>query len=195
MKDKTKIESLISKLVYSLESDGFYHIKTNKYLFKMQKEVIWPIGNKSIYKIKFFVSDYSTTEEYYYSLFMNLVDNNHNTLIYSKSRYDNERETIAWLSDCSVLAREILDVAYFITKVFGTYKNTGRMLRSEFYFGSFSYYLINKPIVTFNIEKEHISVMVNSLENYISYRKFIRLSDIISLDQEYIIQNLDEIFK
>lgn len=194
MKDKTKIESLISKLVYSLESDGFYHRKTNKYLFKMEKEVIWPIDNKSIYKIRFFVSDRSTTEEYYYSLFMNLVDNNNNTLIFSKSRYDNERDTTTWLSNCSVLAREILDVAYFITKVFGTYKNTGTMLRSEFSYGHLSY-SIGLLMASFKIEKKYILVKMNSFMNHLPDRKFIRLSDIISLDPEYIIQNLDEIFK
>ncbi len=191
MKSNTKIENLISSLVYSLESDGFYHIKTNKYLFKMQKEVIWPIGNKSIYKIKFFVSDYSTTEEYYYSLFMSLVDNNNNTLVFSKSHYDNEKDTIAWLSDCFILAREILDVAYFITKVFGTC-----MFRSRFVHGKMSYFKPgNSLFCSFDIVKECMLINMNSSKEYTSGRKSLRISDVINLDTEYIRENWDKIFK
>ena len=157
----------------------------------MQKEVIWPIGNKSIYKIKFFVSDYSTTEEYYYSLFVSLVDDNNNTLIFSKSHYDNEKYTMAWLSDCFILAREVLDVAYFIAKVFGT-----RILRSRFFYGKMSYFEPENPLFcSFYIEKECVLINMNSSKEYPSGRKSLRISDVINLDTEYIRENWDKIFK
>lgn len=197
MKSNTKTNNLISSLVYSLESDGFYHGKTNKYLFKMQKEVIWPIDNKSIYKIRLFVSNGEilfTSKKKKYSLFLNLVDDKNNTLIFSKSRYEFEKDAKLWISNAIVLSKEILDVALLITKLSGTYKNSGTIIRSEFSYGSLFYATVNRPSLAFKIEKKCVFVFVN-YGGFLNYeRKMLRLSDLINLDPEYISFNCYKMF-
>lgn len=195
----SEIDNLISTLIYSLESDGFYHRKTRKYLFKMQKEVIWPINNKSIYKIRLFVSKHKThsidgTKEMY-SLFLNLVDDKNNTLVFSKSRYESKKEIKIWISNALVLSKEIVDVALVITKLSGTYKDSDTILRSEFSYGNLFYGTINTPIrLTFKIEKKCIFVFVNYGGWSNQERKMLRLSDVLSLEPEYIKNNYHKMF-
>lgn len=191
---QSEIDNLISTLIYSLESDGFYHRKTKKYLFKMQKEVIWPINNKSIYKIRLFVSKHKThsidgTKEMY-SFFLNLVDDRNNTLIFSKSRYESKKEIKAWISNALVLSKEIIDVALVIIKLSGTYKDSGMILRSEFSYGILFYGAVNIPIrLAFKIEKKCVFVFVNYRRCSNKERKMLRLSDALSLEPEYIKNN------
>jgi hypothetical protein len=196
---QSEIDNLISTLIYSLESDGFYHRKTMKYLFKMQKEVIWPIDNKSIYKIRLFVSKYKTHSlggtKKSYSLFLNLVDDKNNTLIFSKSRHESKKEIKTWILNALVLSKEIIDVALFITKLSGTCKDSGMILRSEFPYGNLFYCTINTPIrLAFKIEKKCVFVFVNYGGWSNQERKMLRLSDVLSLEPEYIKNNYHKMF-
>lgn len=182
--------------INSLEEDGFCTKKSKGSYIRMEKNVIWPIDNESIYKIVVSLNKFRSfsLRGQRYDISIKLVNDNNETLIssYFLSSLISEPDSFLELDFNSrlLLIKEILDIVVFITKLFGTYKDRGRILRKSINSIGITYSLLESEIVAkFLLTEEGFLVSVYNKGN--EPNKTFKLSDAVGFNIEDIKQNYD----
>jgi hypothetical protein len=198
---KTNIPKQISKLIQSLEEIGFCEkIKKESEELVIEKSVICPVNNKSIWKIRLTVSFnkfYKTNgNPHFYEFFIHLidVDGKGSEMFFGCINYVSREMLTRTCSRISVILNSIVDVFYFITRFFGkpNYK------KNPISFSGSSFSIIYRT-------KEHLAIFVEFRPsgtwiiiypiNTFERRSYRKLSDIIDLDIEYIKTHYAVLFK
>lgn len=196
---KKNIPKQISKLIQNLEESGFCEkIKKGSEEVVMEKSVICPINNKSIWSIRLtiFSSKFYKTNgnPYFYEFFIHLIDGKGSEMFFGCINYVSREVLTGTCSRISVMLNSIVDVFYFITRFFG--KPNYKKNPISFSGSSFS--------ITYST-KEHLAIFVDFRSsgtwvricpvNTFERRSYRKLSDIIDLDIEYIKSYYAVLFK
>ena len=198
MSEKEEAENEITKIIKFLEEDGFSEKNKRKYqIFRLEKEVIWPIDNKSVYKIVFSVSELVGSKFAEYHNFAIKLTNKRGGSMISTDMCIYLDEPIKIYSNILCAVKNIVETACFLTKLTELPKNKSlyadilHMHKDDVFT---SYELEDgKLSVDIDFEENDVYVSISSIENLES-RKRRKLNELISLDPNYIIKNYKKLF-
>lgn len=198
MSDKEEVKNEILKIVKFLEEDGFSENNKRKYqMFRLEKEVIWPIDNKSLYKIVFAVSENVKSEFAGYINFAIKLTNKRGGSMISTDMCIYIDEPIKIYSNILCAVKNIVDVACFLTKLTNSPKSKSiyaDILHTHKYDVFTSYEIEDgKLLVYIDFEENDVYVSISSIENLES-RKRRKLNELINLDPKYIIEKYKKLF-
>ena len=193
------IPKQISKLIQSLEESGFCEkIKKGSEEVVMEKSVICPINNKSIWSIRLTISSskfYKTNgNPYFYEFFIHLIDGKGSEMFFGCINYVSREMLTGTCSRISVMLNSIVDVFYFITRFFG--KPNYKKNPISFSGSSFSIIYSTKEHLGILVEfkPSGVWITIKPIHTY-ERRGYRKLSDIIDLDIEYIKSHYAVLFK
>ena len=193
------IPKQISKLIQSLEESGFCEkIKKENEELVMEKSVICPINNKSIWKIRLTVSFrkfYKTNgNPYFYEFFIHFIDRKGSEMFFGCIDYVSREMFTGTCSRISVVLNSIVDVFYFITRFFG--KPNYKKNPISFSGSSFSIIYSTKEHLAIFVEFRPSGTWVSICPiNTFERRSYRKLSEIIDLDIEYIKSHYSVLFR
>ncbi len=198
MSEKEEVKNEILKIVKFLEEDGFSENNKRKYqMFRLEKEVIWPIDNNSVYKIVFAVSELVESEFTGYHYFAIKLTNKRGGSMISADMSIYIGEPIKIYSNILCAVKNIVDVACFLTRLIelpkskSLYADISHMHKDDV----FTSYEIEDGKLSVNIdfEENDVYVSISSIENLES-RKGRKLNELINLDPKYIRENYKKLF-
>lgn len=198
MSEKEEVKNEILKIVKFLEEDGFSENNKRKYqMFRLEKEVIWPIDNKSLYKIVFAVSENVKSEFAGYNNFAIKLTNKRGGSMISTDMCIYIDEPIKIYSNILCAVKNIVDVACFLTKLTNSPKSKSiyaDILHTHKYDVFTSYEIEDgKLLVYIDFEENDVYVSISSIEN-LEARKRRKLNELINLDPKYIRENYKKLF-
>lgn len=198
MSEKEEVKNEILKIVKFLEEDGFSEKdKRKNQMFRLEKEVIWPIDNKSVYKIVFAVSELVKSEFAGFHNFKTKLTNKRGGSMISADMSIYIDEPIKIYSNILCPIKNIVDVACFLTKLVRLPKNKSLYadishVHKDDVFTSYELEW-GKLLAYIDFEENDAYVSISSIENLES-RKRRKLNELINLDPKYIIENYKKLF-
>lgn len=197
MSDKEKDEDVkfqIKEMIQALEEDGFSEKNKRKYqICRLEKEVIWPIDNKSVYKIVFSVSKYRIGNDNY-SLSIKLSNKRGASIIYGDIIvYNSEPDSIYKNILCAII--NIVNVACFLTKLIPAPK--GEAIGAEilvFDKDDVSIYYELEDSLFVGIDFKEKKVYVFIWEASASTRTGKELGNVIDISPDYLRKNYKKLF-